>query len=62
MGDFNVKSSNYTSHNSTNDFLSTIISHNLLLPYIFHPTRATNNSEAVIYNIFPRNTTYKTFF
>ena len=38
MGDFNVNLLNYESHNETNDFINTMVSH-YLLPHILHPTR-----------------------
>ena len=52
MGDFNVNFLNYESHNDTNDFINTMISH-YLLPHILHPTRVTDHSATVIDNIFP---------
>ena len=39
MGDFNVNLLNYESHNDTNDFINTMISHYLLL----HSTSNTCN-------------------
>ena len=52
MGDFNVNLLNYESHNETNDFINTMVSH-YLLPHILHPTRVTDHSATVIDNIFP---------
>ena len=51
MGDFNVNLLNYESHNETNDFINTMVSH-YLLPHILHPTRVTDHSATVIDNIF----------
>ena len=51
MGDFNLNLLNYETHDDTNDFLNSMISYSLL-PYIFHPTRVTDCSSAVIDNIF----------
>ena len=59
MGDFNVNLLNYESHNDTNDFINTMISH-CLLPLILHPTRVTDHSATVIDNIFSNNTSYET--
>ena len=56
MGDFNVNLLNYESHNDTNDFINTMISH-YLLPHILHPT---DHSATVIDNIFSNNTSYET--
>ena len=36
IGDFNINLLNYESHGETNDFINTMISHNLL-PHILHP-------------------------
>ena len=51
MGDFNIDPLQYESHNNTNEFLNTIISHSFL-PYILQPTRVTDHSSTVIDNIF----------
>ena len=59
MGDFNVNLLNYESHNETNDFINTMVSH-YLLPHILHPTRVTDHSATVIDNIFSNNTSHKT--
>ena len=59
MGDFNVNLLNYESHNETNDFINTMVSH-YLLPHILHPTRVTDHSATVIDNIFSDNTSHKT--
>ena len=58
MGDFNVNLLNYESHNKTNDFINTMVSH-YLLPHILHPTRVTDHSATVIDNIFSNNTSHK---
>ena len=47
MGGFNLNLLNYESHNDTNDFINTMISH-YLLPHILHPTRVTDHSGTVI--------------
>ena len=49
MGDFNVNLLNY---------VNTMISH-YLLPCILHPARVTDDSEAIIDNIFSNNTIYE---
>ena len=59
MCDFNLNLLNYESHNDTNDFINTVISH-YLLPHILHPTRVTDHSATVIDNIFSNNTSYET--
>ena len=61
MGDFNVNLLNYESHNDTNDFINTMISHHFL-PHILHvhPTRVTDHSATVMDNIFSNNTSYET--
>ena len=59
MGDFNVNLLNYESHNKTNDFINTMVSH-YLLPHILHPARVTDHSATVIDNIFSNNTSHKT--
>ena len=59
MGDFNVNLLNYESHNDTNDFINTMISH-YLLPHILHPTHVTDHSATVIDNISSNNTSYET--
>ena len=59
MGDFNVNLLNYESHNDTNDFINTMISH-YLLPHILHPTRVPDHSATVIDNIFSSTTSYET--
>ena len=60
MGNFNINLLNYESHSDTNEVLNNTISH-YLLPYILHPTRVTDHSATVIYNIFSNNTEYDTF-
>ena len=42
----------------TNDFINAMISH-YLLPYILHPTRATDHSATVTDNILSNNTSYQ---
>ena len=59
MGDFTVNLLNYESHNETNDFINTMVSHNIL-PHILHPTHVTDYSATVIDNIFSNNTCHKT--
>ena len=59
MGDFNVNLLNYESHDETNEFINTMVSH-YLLPHILHPTRVTDHSATVIDNIFSNNTQYET--
>ena len=59
IGDFNINLLNYNSHNETNDFLNTMLSH-YLLPHILHPTRVTDHSATVIDNIFSNNSSYET--
>ena len=59
MGDFNINLLNYNSHNKTNDYVNTMISH-YLLPHILHPTRVTDHSATVIDNIFSNSYSYET--
>ena len=58
MGDFNLNLLNYEIHSNTNDFISSVISYSLL-PYILHPTRATEHSSTVTDNIFSNITDYE---
>ena len=51
MGDFNIDLLQYDIHNSSNDFLNSIISHSFL-PYVLQPTRVTDHSATNIDNIF----------
>ena len=51
MGDFNINLLNYDSHSETNDFINLMISQ-YFLPHILHPTRVTDHSATIIYNIF----------
>ena len=60
MGDFNIDLLQYESHNSTNDFLNSMVSHSFL-PYILQPTRVTDHSATVIDNIFSNMTDYVTY-
>ena len=50
MGDFNIDLLKYESHNCTNDFINSLVSHSFL-PYILQPTRATDHSSTIIDNI-----------
>ena len=60
MSDFNINRLNYESHGETNDFINTMISHDLL-PHILHPTpHVTDHSATVIGNIFSNRTSYET--
>ena len=59
MGDFIVNLLNYESHNETNDFINTMVSH-YLLPHVLYPTRVIDHSATVIDNIFSNNTCHKT--
>ena len=59
MGDFNIDLLQYESHNNTDEFLNTIISHSFL-PYILQPTRVTDRSSTVIDNIFSNITDFET--
>ena len=59
MGDFNVNLLNYESHNDTNDFINTMISHHLL-PHILHQTRVTDHLVTVMDNIFSNDTSHET--
>ena len=51
MGDFNIELLQYDTHNSTNDFLNSMISHSFL-PYVLQPTRVTDHSVTIILTIF----------
>ena len=57
MGDFNINLLNYESHNNTNEFINSMVSHHLL-PHILQPTRATDHSATIIDNIFTNATEY----
>ena len=59
LGDFNIDLLQYESLSYTNDFLNTMSS-NSFLTYIHQPTRATNQSETVIDNIFSNISDYET--
>ena len=50
-GDFNVDLLKINDHVKTNDFLNTLISYSLI-PTIVRPTRITDNTAALIDNIF----------
>ena len=59
MGDFNIDLLQYDSHNPTNDFVNSLISHSFL-PYIHQPTRVTDHSATIIDNIFSNITGHET--
>ena len=59
MGDFNIDLLQYDSHNPTNVFINSLISHSFL-PYIHQPTRVTDHSDTIIDNIFSNITEYET--
>ena len=59
MGDFNIDLLQYDTHNSTDDFLNSMISHSFL-PYVLQPTRVTYHSATIIDNIFSNVTDYDT--
>ena len=59
MGDFNIALLQYDSHNPTDDFINSLISHSFL-PYIHQPTRVTDHSATIIDNIFSNITEYET--
>ena len=59
MGDFNIDLLQYESHNSSDEFFNTIISHSFL-PYILQPTRVTYHSSTVIDNIFSNISDFET--
>ena len=59
MGDFNINLLNYESHNDTNEFTNSMVSHHML-PQILQPTRVTDHSAIVIDNIFTNATNFET--
>ena len=59
MGDFNIDLLQYDSHDPTNDFVISLISHSFL-PYIHQPTRVTDHSATIIDNIFSNITEHET--
>ena len=59
MGDFNIDLLQYDTHNSTDDFLNSMIFHSFL-PYVLQPTRVTDHSATIIDNIFSNVTDYDT--
>ena len=59
MGDFNIDLLKYESHNCTNDFINSLVSHSFLR-YILQPTRVTDHSSTIIDNIFSNITDYET--
>ena len=56
----NIDLLQYESHNSTNDFFNSMVSHSFL-SYILQPTRVTDHSATVIDNIFFNITDYETY-
>ena len=46
MGDFNIDLLQYDSHNPTNDFINSMVSHSFL-PYIHQPSRVTDHSATL---------------
>ena len=58
MIDFNIDLLQYDSHNPTNDFINSLISH-YFLPYIHQPTRATDHSATIIDNVLSNITDYE---
>ena len=60
MGGFNIDLLQYESHNSTNDFLNSMVSYSFL-PYILQPTRVTDHSASDIDNILSNITDYETY-
>ena len=59
MGDFNIHLLQYDTHNSTNDFLNSMISHSFL-SYVLQLTGVTDHSATIIDNIFSNVTDYDT--
>ena len=59
MGDFNINLLSYETLSDTNNFLNSMISHNLL-PHVLQPTRVTDHSATVIDNIFTNATDFET--
>ena len=59
MGGFNIDLLKYESHNCTNDFINSLVSHSFL-PYILQTTRVTDHSSTIIDNIFSNITDYET--
>ena len=51
LGDVNINLLHYDSHTPTKDFVSLLLSQHFL-PYIFHPTRISDQSSTIIDNIF----------
>ena len=51
MGDFNIDLLKYESHNYTNDFINSLVSHSSL-PYILQPTRVTDHSSTTMTTFF----------
>ena len=50
LGYFNVKLLNYNDYTLTNEFLDSLAS-NSVIPYILQPSRITDRSETLIFNI-----------
>ena len=51
LGDFNVNLLNYNSHTPTTNYVNSLFSKQFL-PYIIHPSRASEDSSTLIDNIF----------
>ena len=59
IGDFNIDLLKYESHNCTNDFINSLVSHSFL-PYILQQTRMTDHSSTITDNIVSNITDYET--
>ena len=59
MGDFNIDLLQYDTHNSTNDFLNSMMSHSFF-PYVLQVTTITDHTATIIDNIFSNVTDYDT--
>ena len=59
MGNFNIDLLKYESHNCTNDFINSLVSHSFL-QYILQPTWVTDHSSTIIDNIFSNIIDYET--
>ena len=53
MGDFKISLLNYEPHSNTNEFINSMVCH-YVLPHILQPTRVTDHSATMIYNIFTK--------
>ena len=58
MGDFNINLLNYESHNDTNEFINSMVSHHMI-PQILQPRRVTDHSSTVIDNIYTNATNFE---